>query len=277
VLALHCHGGNKFHGALKIARGRRDPGVFLREYVGYYGNVFWANELAKRGYAVLAHDTYAFGSRRVRVAEVLPEIRGGCPAAEPRTPDQIRAYNHWASSHEPVMAKALFCAGTTWPGVVLAEDRAALDVLAGLAGVDPRRLGCGGLSGGGLRTVYLAGLDPRIACAVCVGFMTTWKDQSLYKGWTHTWMTYASGLPRELDFPQILGLRAPRPSLVLNTLQDRLFTLAQMRRADRLLRAVYRRSGSPQNYRAEFSPGPHKFDLPMQARAFAWFDLWLKP
>ena len=34
----------------------------------------------------------------------------------------------------------------------------------------------GGLSGGGLRTVYLAGTDDRIACACCVGMMTTWLD-----------------------------------------------------------------------------------------------------
>ena len=33
--------------------------------------------------------------------------------------------------------------------------------------VDANRIGCGGLSGGGIRTVFMGGLDPRIKCAVC--------------------------------------------------------------------------------------------------------------
>ena len=28
--------------------------------------------------------------------------------------------------------------------------------------------------------------------------------------------------------------------------------------------------------RCSFYPGPHKFDLDMQAEAFDWFDRWLK-
>ena len=71
------------------------------------------------------------------------------------------------------------------------------------------RIGCGGLSGGGLRTVYLGGLDPRIDCAVCVGMMTTWRDYLLNVSSTHTWMAYIPGLPHDLDYPEILGLRVP--------------------------------------------------------------------
>jgi hypothetical protein len=33
--------------------------------------------------------------------------------------------------------------------------------------------------------------------------------------------------------------------------------------------------GNPQNYVGEFYPGPHKFDLAMQASAFAWLKRWL--
>lgn len=275
VLALHCHGGIKTHGAEKIARGRKDPGAYLHGQIGYYDKVFWANELAKRGYAVLAHDVYAFGSRRVRVADVPPEIRWGCPTRDPKSAEEFNSYNRWASSHESVMAKSLFSAGTTWPGVVLAEDRRALDILERLPGVDPRRLACCGLSGGGLRTVYLAGLDKRVSCAVDVGFMTTWKDQALSKGWTHTWMTFAPGIPALMDFPEILGLRAPKPALVLNCLEDRLFSLPEMRRSDKILREIYRKARAPRNYRTEFFPGPHQFNIPMQARAAAWFDRWL--
>jgi hypothetical protein len=49
-----------------------------------------------------------------------------------------------------------------------------------------------------------------------------------------------------------------------------------MQAADETLRAVYRKAGMPERYRCSFYDGPHKFDLPMQDEAFAWFDRWLK-
>ena len=55
----------------------------------------------------------------------------------------------------------------TWPGVFFAEDRMALDILCAREDVDESRIGCGGLSGGGMRTVFTGGLDKRIKCAVC--------------------------------------------------------------------------------------------------------------
>ena len=36
----------------------------------FYGDQAWANELAKQGYVVMVHDAVAFGSRRVRLADV---------------------------------------------------------------------------------------------------------------------------------------------------------------------------------------------------------------
>lgn len=277
VLALHCHGGNKFLGWRKVARGRETPpGVALSHVAEYYGGRFWASELAKRGYAVLAHDMFAFAGRRVRPGDVLDRVRGGAPGADPATDAEIGRYNEWAAGHENVMAKALFDAGTTWPGVVLAEDQRALDVLAGRRDVDPERIGCGGLSGGGLRTVLLGGLDLRVKCAVCVGFMTTWRDMAVAKCWTHTWMAHVPLLPRAFDFPEILGLRVPRPVLVLNCREDQLFTCSEMQRADRILREVYRKAGAAGRYACSFHPVPHRFDRPMQEEAFAWFGRWLR-
>lgn len=127
-----------------------------------------------------------------------------------------------------------------------------------------------------MRTVFAAGLDDRIKCAVPVGFMTTWKDFCVYKSHTHTWMIYVPVLPNELDFPEILGLRVPRPTLVLNDTDDELFTLAEMKAADRILGEIYAKAGASDRYKCSFHPGPHKFDAAMQAEAFAWFDRWLK-
>ena len=121
--------------------------------------------------------------------------------------------------------------------------------------MDAQRVGIGGLSGGGLRTVYLAGLDDRVRCAVCVGMMTTWRDFLLNKSHTHTWMIYVPHLATEMDYPDILGMRAPLPALVQNNTEDPLFTLAEMRRADVMLRQVYEKAGAADRYSCSFYGG----------------------
>lgn len=278
VLGLHCHGGKKSLGWRKIARVDQPSAFVAEHHATYYGSRAWANELARRGYAVLVHDAFAFASRRVRMADCSEAVRRQPPADPDDGPAaSINAYDTWAAAHEHIMAKSLFSAGTTWPGVFWAEDRVALDILASRDDVDPGRIGCGGLSGGGLRTCFLAGLDDRIRCAVAVGFMSTWRDFLLQKSFTHTWMTFVPLLPRDLDFPEILGLRVPAPTMVMNTTEDPLYTLSAVRESEAILRTIYAKAGAPDRLAFRYHPGGHRFDVPMQAEAFDWFDRWLKP
>ena len=88
IVGLHDHGGNKYFGLRKITRMSNDPHpAMLRHQAQYYGGAAWANELARRGYVVLVHDTFAFGSRRMRLADLpgnirnnLTEVNLGSPA-----------------------------------------------------------------------------------------------------------------------------------------------------------------------------------------------------
>jgi dienelactone hydrolase len=277
VLGLHDHGGNKYFGWRKIAQLDDQIHPLMKQHRDrYYGGLSWANELARRGFVVLVHDAFAFASRRVRVGDLPAVIRKDLKEVNPESEAEIAAYNRFAADHEDLMSKSLFSAGTTWPGVFTAEDQRALDYLCSRDDVDPSRVGCAGLSGGGLRTVYLAGLDDRIRCACCVGMMTTWRDYLLNKCYTHTWMVYIPGIPLDLDYPEILGLRVPRATLVQNDNEDQLFTLGEMHRADSILHDVYAKANALDRYKCTFYPGPHKFDRPMQAEAFDWFERWLK-
>ncbi|HOF20637.1 MAG TPA: hypothetical protein PLO24_05240 [Bacteroidales bacterium] len=277
IIAFHDHGGNKYFGTRKITRTSEKQHPLIRAHQEqYYEGRAWANELARKGYVVLVADAFPFASRRVMMQDVPPHQRQGLDDNNPENSGNIEAYNRWAAQHEHVMAKSLFSAGTTWPGVFLAEDLKALDILCSRDDVDSSRIGCGGLSGGGMRTVFAGGFDERIRCAVCVGFMTTWKDFILNKSFTHTWMTYVPILPKELDFPEILGLRVPLPTLVLNDSEDGLYTIGEMRKADSILREIFEKAGAASNYHCSFHPGPHKFDIAMQNEAFDWFDKWLK-
>ncbi len=277
ILAFHDHGGNKYFGTRKITRISDDQHPLMKDHqTEYYSGLAWANEIAKRGYVVLVSDAFPFASRRVMLQDVPMHLRDGLNDHDPEQASQIEAYNRWAGQHEHIMAKSLFSAGTTWPGVFFAEDQKALDILCARKDVDASRVGCAGLSGGGMRTVFMGGLDPRIKCAICVGFMTTWKDFVMEKSFTHTWMTYVPLLPHELDFPEILGLRTPLATLVLNDIDDQLYTMPEMKKADAILKQVYLKAKATDRYRCSFYPGPHKFDAAMQAEAFDWFDQWLK-
>lgn len=277
ILGFHDHGGNKYFGTRKITKtsDNQHP-LMVSHQQHYYEGFAWANEIARKGYVVLVPDAFPFASRRVMMQDIPASQRQGLTDNDPENPENIEAYNRWAGQHEHIMAKSLFCAGTTWPAVYLAEDMKAIDILCSRNDVDNQHIGCAGLSGGGMRTVFAGGFDSRIKCAVCVGFMTTWRDFLLNKSFTHTWMTYVPILPKELDFPEILGIRVPLPTMVLNDIEDGLYTLGGMKEADKILSDVYKKAGAEDKYKCSFYPGPHKFDAAMQKEAFDWFDKWLK-
>lgn len=299
VLGLHDHGGAKYFGRQKITRGDNPQHPMMRDHQAtYYGGRAWANALASQGFAVLVHDGFLFGSRKVLPAE-LPDLvvermmtpplqaremrpgdssgqaAAGLEVSAAERPEEIRSYDAFTGRHEDIVAKALFSAGMTWPGVFLADDRAALDVLCSRPDVDAGRVGCCGLSGGGLRTNLLAAVDDRVRCSVTAGFMTTWRDFVLNVCHTHTWMVYVPHASRLLDYPEILSLHMPAPALVLQTRQDPLFTPAEARRAQEILAAAYAKAGAAEAFVMSFYDGPHKFDLPMQEEAFAWLGRWL--
>ena len=277
LLGLHDHAGKKYLGWRKIAQISETVHPMVEEHHSeYYGSLMWANEAARRGHVVLCHDTFLFGSRRVKVSETIDEIHGEGvdPGPEERTAD-IKAYNHWAADHAHIVAKSLFCAGTTWPGIFVREDQTALSILTARKDVDARRLACGGLSGGGLRTVFLAGLDTRIKACFCAGFMTTWQDLLLQKAWMHTWMSFVPLLPNELEFCEILGLRAPLPAFVLNSKSDSLFTTSEAKRAAEILKDVYLRANAPDAFRFSLYPGGHQLNAPMQEDVWQWLKDWL--
>ncbi len=276
IVALHDHGGNKYFGKEKIVNtGKNKHPMLVKHQKDYYSGRAWANELAKQGYAVLVHDTFLFESRKVLLADVPETIRMGISDVGPKQEtSEIDAYNRWAAQHEHIVAKSLLSAGTTWPGVFLTDDRVALSILASRKEVDANRIGCCGLSGGGLRSVLLGGLDSRIKAAVCVGMMSTWDDLILHHSFTHTWMMFMPLIAREMEYSELFALQMPAPRMVLNNFEDGLFDLREMERADKLLKEAYKKAGVPQNYTCEFYPGIHKFDLSMQNAAFAWLDNW---
>lgn len=302
ILALHDHGNNKFHGKSKIVRTDNDTHPSILSYQkDYYGGRPWANEFAKQGYAVLVHDIFPFESRRIQFSDVPGRVidqmlshpeqvhepqTGDTDASRPSrilqsmgdtfdTIQYIDRYNAFARELESTIAKTIFAAGYTWPGLTLAEDRCALSILGNLPGVDPSRLGCCGLSLGGLRSNYLAGSTDAIQCNATIGFMTTWRDLIQRTAVDHTWMLYIPHLSKHMEFADILAMHAPKPTMVINATEDPLFSLEEVHRAQRILEKTYAKMGYPDNFTMTHYPGGHRFDREMQKEVFAHFDNFL--
>ncbi len=278
VLALHDHGGFKWLGKEKIAQGPGQPQAMMESYwERYYGGRAWANALAKQGFAVLVHDTFLWGSRRFQWEELPEQVRDTAEALMEKTPAvadmpaEVVRYHLAVNLHEHIVAKYLNLLGTCLGGVVSREDRVAFNYLLSRAEVDPARAGCLGLSGGGNRSSLLRATHPGVRAAGIVGLMSTYEGL-LDHNINHTWMLYPTYWARQGDWPDIAACRAPLPLLVQYDREDELFTPEGMQAADSRLRGHYTQAGAPQAYTGQFYPGPHKFDLEMQAAAFAWFQ-----
>lgn len=272
VLALHDHGGFKFYGKEKIADGPAPPDPALDGFRRrYYGGRAYANALAREGFVVVVPDTFLWGSRRWPTAAMNEASRrhGELTPGDPALPAAIATYNAATTLHEHQVEKYCALLGSTLAGVVSYEDRVAAAYLRGRADVQPDRIGCLGLSGGGGRAALLRATSPHLAAAAIVGMMTTY-EHLLLRELSHTWMVVLHAWARHGDWPDLAACRAPAPLLVQYDLDDGLFTVAGMRAAHARLQTLYRHAGDAGAYTGEFYPGPHKFDLPMQQAAFAW-------
>jgi dienelactone hydrolase len=282
ALALHDHGGFKFYGKEKIADG---PDGLLTPVLqkfrdDAYGGRAWANALAREGFLVVVHDTFVWGSRKFPLEEMPSSIRMFADnVVSSDTGDtlatQIAAYNAAAGQHEHLVAKYCNLLGTGMPGVVCYEDRVALNYLRARGDVLPERVACLGLSGGGNRSAMLLATHGGLRAAAIMGLMTTYEHLLDHNVHSHTWMLYPYALSRSMDWSDLAACRAPLPLLVQYDTEDELFTLEGMRAAHERLADHYAHAGALDAYVGQFYPGPHKFDLEMQAAAFAWLKTTL--
>lgn len=283
VVALHCHGGQYAWGAAKLVSTPGESPVLTEYRERLYGGRAVAEELARRGFVVIAIDAFYFGERRLR-AETVPSAAvpadardafRSLPALAAGSAERIAAENRVAGAMEAVVARTLLAAGASWPGLLAWDDRRTIDYLISRADVDPARIGCVGLSGGGLRSAYLAAADPRIRAAVVVAWMSTLGEMLPSHARRHTWMAWTPGLRASLDLPDVAALTAPGALLVQQASRDTLFPMAGMRAAVEHLQAIYARAGIPGRFRGTFHDAPHSFTPAMQDEAFAWLERWL--
>ncbi|GLX99688.1 alpha/beta fold hydrolase [Actinoplanes sp. NBRC 101535] len=256
ALLLHDHGAKFDIGKEKLVAPWSDPVRLASAQAWsqrYFSGRFPGDELARRGYAVLAVDALGWGDR-----------------------------GDLAYDGQQALASNFFNLGGSLAGLTAREDVRAAAMLAGLPEVDRRRVAAVGFSMGGYRAWQVAALSDAIAATVSICWMTGLKEMMVpgnntLRGQSAFFMLHP-GLPRFLDIPDVASIAAPRPMLVFNGGADTLFTAEGVRVAYTKMRAVWesQRAGDHLVTRVWPELG-HAFPAEMQEAAFAWLDGHLTP
>ena len=148
----------------------------------------------------------------------------------------------------------------------------ALDFLETQDFVDKTRIGVTGRSGGGAYSWWIAALDERIQVAAPVAGITDLQNHvvdgvveghcdCMFHVNTYGW-----------DFAQVAALVAPRPLLILNTDDDRIFPLDGVVRVFNQVRRIYELHGAKDKLGLVITPGGHLDTQELRVPAFRWFD-----
>lgn len=222
VICLHSQGGDASLGREEVANPN---GIGV--------------ELCRRGYIVLAPETFGYKERR----DTPLELESGRLLLQ-----------GWS-----LMAKSVWEVGR------------AFDFLSLRSEVETGRIGAIGLSKGGLLTGVAAALYPRLTTVVsCWGAAT-------YTSIMAQNIPLGSGywLPNLLnwgDLPEILALIAPRPAFFCAAKADRVFPFSGFQETFWRLRQLYLRLGEEDKLSQYLLEGGPQLDPEVRARVSNWFD-----
>ena len=186
-----------------------------------------------RGIAALCVEQRAFGERRQHLPDKDP--RSAC---------------HDATMHALMLGRTLI-------GERVYDVDRAIDYLETRGDVDMTRLGVMGNSGGGTVSLFAAALLPRIRLAMPSCYFCTFRHSimSVY----HCMDNYIPGLLKYAEMPDIMGLFAPRPVVVVAGKNDPIFPIDGVREAFAHLQKIYAAAGAAGFCRLVIGNGDHRF------------------
>lgn len=154
----------------------------------------------------------------------------------------------------------------TLMGGRISDLMTVVDYAAGLAGVDPARIGCAGLSLGGEMAMWLGAMDTRVRAVLSAGFLTSMNQMER----NHCMCWEVPGLRELADFPDIYALVAPRPLMCQIGLKEPLdqFNPTTARHAFDTVRSAYAIMSVPGMAELDLHGGAHEIDLDGLLRFF---------
>ena len=201
---------------------------------------------------------YDYGVQFVRAGFITlcPDARGFGERQEDAARDSILNQScQWINN----MA---FPLGQTVTGMWTWDIHRLIDYVQTRVDCLPDRIGCAGLSGGGLQTLWASALDDRIKCAVISGYLYGYKE-SLLDLHTNCSCNYVPHLYEYVDMGDIAALIAPRPLLVETGTQDELngaSGLDNVRSQMQIIRKAYRLLNSEELLKHDIFEGEHRWN-----------------
>ncbi|PWC16953.1 hydrolase [Brenneria corticis] len=254
VILLHDHGSKFDIGKEKVIKpwGNEQRLVSAQAWADkFFSGRFIGDELAQRGYVVLAVDALGWGDRGPMQYE-----------------------------RQQALASNFFNLGRSLAGLMAYEDMRAADFLASLPQVDAERIGALGFSLGAYRAWQLAALSDRVAATAAVAWIGTYSGlmtpgNNVLRGQSAFYMLHP-GLSARLDFPDVASIAAPNPMLFFNGAADSLFPSDSVREAYGKMRRVWQSQQADDKLETRIWPElGHVFERQQQEAAFNWLDRWL--
>jgi len=244
VIALHGHGT---WGSAAIIAAPNDPlGADLNQQLNYD----YAGQLVRRGYMVFVPELRGFGQRLED-----PDFREGDP--------------QWVSSCYAVSVNALLL-GKTLLGLRVYDIMRLIDYIHTRPEPLADRLGCIGLSGGGMLTLFTAALDQRITCGVVSGYFNSFRDSIMAV--RHCLCNFVPGIAQVAEMVDVAGLVVPRPMLIETGTRDPIFPSTATQRAFQDLQKIYAIFEAERHLDIDIFEGEHAWS---GAKAYSWLDQWL--
>jgi dienelactone hydrolase len=212
--------------------GVDDHGQERTKRVGYEFD--FALQVVENGMAALAVEPLAFGCRRD-------------PAAAKRGLS--------ANSCQPSAGAALLF-GETMIGWRVFDVMRAIDYAQTRPEVDPKRVGCWGISGGGTITLFSAAFEPRIKAAFVSGYLCTFRDSIL--SLSHCMDNYVPGILQWAEMSDVAGLVAPRGLFAESGTKDNIFPVEAAKQAFAEVKKIYDTFGAPDRCGHEVFEGVHE-------------------
>ncbi|WP_193588432.1 dienelactone hydrolase family protein [Yersinia hibernica] len=256
IVLLHDHGSKFDIGKEKMIRPWGDSAQLASAQAWsdkFFSGKFIGDELAKRGYVVLAIDAIGWGDRG------------------PISYEQQQA-----------LASNFFNLGRSLAGTMAYEDMRTVDFLATMPSVNPQRIGALGFSMGAYRAWQLAALSDKVAATVAISWFGNYQGlmtpgNNVLRGQSAFYMLHP-GIANKLDFPDVASLAAPKPMLLFNGGKDKLFPPDAVQQAYNKVHAIWRSQHAESRLVTRNWPTlGHVFYQEQQDVVFPWLDRWLKP
>jgi hypothetical protein len=209
--------------------------------------------LVKKGFIVFAFDPVGQGERLEYFDHETNEVQVGGPTKQ----------------HSYPGAQA-FIVGSSQARHMIWDGIRAVDYLLTRKEVDPDKIGITGRSGGGTQSSYIAAFDERIYAAAPENYITNFKRLLLTNGPQDAEQNFYHAIAEGLDHPDLLIVRAPKPTLLIATTRD-MFNIEGVRETSRQVQRIYDAYDASANFQKIEDDYGHTSTRKNRERMYAFF------